>query len=274
MGNRATKGKSVRRKQRHERILKAMMRLLEKGERKISTSDLVDEADVSKSHLNRHFKGREGVYLALVDRIEEHFLPREEVWSVGFPEPLQRLQAMFQAHIKFFTDNPGLCRVFLVEGIIPGLAARKMVDVNGRVMVHVKEVLDEARSGGSISEDVSSSAAAQMFMSLVQSRALTIMHPGTRKTAPDSGWQEMWTLFSHAVLFTDIRTDSDDSAYLIGDERNRQDIQTEKSSVEKTPPPETTSTDSRSTSPRHVSESCVDSTVEQLSENVLSTTRT
>jgi AcrR family transcriptional regulator len=95
-------------------ILRAAERnFLERGFHGTTVEDIAAEADVSVGSIYVHFRSKEGLYLALVERaldVEEQYMSEafKPTLSLG-----QQLFAAGSAYLRFYQDHPGYFRILV-----------------------------------------------------------------------------------------------------------------------------------------------------------------
>ena len=190
-----------RRPQRKVEILQAVMALLEVGDGKLTTAALARHMKISEAALYRHFPGKAAMFLALADYIEDHLLqPINQLMSKP-GSTVTNLERLLSYHLRFLKDHPGLCRVFLVEGVAkeaPGIDER-MGGITRKYVAQIKQIIRRGQAGGEIPPELPVEAAAQLFVGLVQSRALAYVQSGF-KHEPDTDLLDLISLLRRAYL--------------------------------------------------------------------------
>lgn len=188
------------RPERKVEILQAVMSLLEEGNTKITTAALAKRVGVSEAALYRHYPNKAAMFQALVGYLEDHLLTPVNQLSERGGTAQEQLRSLFKYHLKVFGEHPGLCRVFLVEGIATeaGEAARRMILVVSKYRTQVKQLLRKGQASGELSGDLPVEAVAQLFVGIIQARVLNFVLSGF-KTPPDGDWKVAWKQF-RAIL--------------------------------------------------------------------------
>ncbi len=186
------------RPERKIEILKGVMTLLEKGNRKVTTADLAKEVGLSEAALYRHFKSKAAIFEALTDYIADHLLKPVDQLNQSPDTPLSQLRRLFDYHMGFFTEHPGLCRVFLVEGVITRQESEGMVKVVDQYAEQIRGLLEKGRESGELAADLDPAPAARLFIGIIQSTALDFVMSGFNNK-PNQQTSALWSLFERAV---------------------------------------------------------------------------
>ncbi|MBF0621505.1 MAG: hypothetical protein HQL54_06220 [Magnetococcales bacterium] len=181
-------------------VLKAMMTLLEQGNDQIKFDALAKAVGLSVRELRYSFDSRKSVFLALVEYIEDHLM--KPVTQVGLSEDngLLKLRRLLAYHLRFLAEHPGLCRVFLVDSVVPDVAAERLRLMLRNYERDVEQIVKAAQARGEVSSEVPAVSVARMFVSILHSRALWIVHHDHR-VPPAQEWHGLWVVFSRALQF-------------------------------------------------------------------------
>ena len=102
----------------------------------------------------------------------------------------------------FFTEHPGLCRVFLVEGMITRQESEGMVAVVKKYTEQIEELLKKGQESGELIDGLQPTAAARLFVGIIQSAALEFVMSGFQNR-PTQQTLALWSLFERAVSRTE-----------------------------------------------------------------------
>lgn len=196
----AESGSKPSRVDRKVAILQAVMALLEEGERKVTTASLASRVGVSEAALYRHYKSKEAMIQALTDYLEDHLLrPANQLKTVG-ESALVQLGRLFEYHLRFFADHPGLCRLFLVEWLAAETTevGPRMVAIVRKYQAQVKQILRRGQALGEIPRSVPVEDAAAFFVGIIQSRALNFVMSGFQ-ASPLKEWGVAWGFYLRAI---------------------------------------------------------------------------
>ncbi|MBF0192350.1 MAG: TetR family transcriptional regulator [Magnetococcales bacterium] len=193
-----------RRPERRVEILKAVMTLLEKGNRRVTTAELAAEVGLSEAALYRHFTGKDAIFQALTDFLRDHLLrPLDPALENALP--MQRLRRQFESHLTFFAEHPGLCRIFLVEGVMTRAESMAMNRIVGEYGKQVQGIMARAQEMGALPSGLDLESAADFYVGLIQAATLRFVISGfTESPTADMGMA--WNYFCRGVGVVEQRS--------------------------------------------------------------------
>ncbi|MEO5346323.1 MAG: TetR family transcriptional regulator [Magnetococcus sp. YQC-9] len=186
-----------RRPERRLEILRAVMTLLERGNRRVTTAELAAQVGLSEAALYRHFTGKDAIFQALIDYLKDHLF----TVSGRFDESdsgMERLRNLLEYHLKFFAEHPGLCRIFLVEGVMTPAESQMMSRIVLEYVRQVKSLLTAARDAGELPATIALDAAAEFFVGLIQAATLRFVISGFA-VSPIADLHSSWEFFCRGV---------------------------------------------------------------------------
>ena len=125
------------------------------GVQRTTIDEIAAAADVSVGSIYFHFKSKEGVYLALVERaleINEQYMASAE----DDPSPLQRVLNAADAYTRFHLERPEAFRLIALRILEPstspelGEAEARIADRVERLVGRVRDDLAEAIDAGEV----------------------------------------------------------------------------------------------------------------------------
>lgn len=141
----------------------------------ITTARIAAQMGVTQGALFRHFADKQAVWEAVMDWTAETLMARID--AIEGATPVDRLRAIFSAHIDFVVEYAGVPRILFGElqrdGDAPGKARVRalMAGYRGRVT----GVLDLAREQGQIDAQTNIAASATLFLGMVQGLVMQAM---------------------------------------------------------------------------------------------------
>ncbi|MBF0627460.1 MAG: TetR family transcriptional regulator [Magnetococcales bacterium] len=186
-----------RRPERRLEILKAVMTLLEKGNRRVTTAELAAEVGLSEAALYRHFTGMNAIFQALTELLREQLLHTTGNDAVA-GSPLRQLQDQLTRHLNFFAAHPGLCRIFLVEGVMTRAESLAMAEIVRDFERQTQKTIVAARDANELPAAVDPESATRFFVGLIQAAALRYVLSGF-SASPVSGIASIWGYFCRGV---------------------------------------------------------------------------
>lgn len=141
----------------------------------ITTAQIAAHMGVSQGALFRHFTDKQAVWAAVMDWTADTLLARFD--AVTGATPVDRLRAIFTTHIEFVVEHVGVPRILFGElqrdGDAPGKV--RVRALMGGYRNRVMGLLELAKTQGLIKETTDCSAAATMFLGMVQGLAMQAM---------------------------------------------------------------------------------------------------
>jgi len=141
----------------------------------ITTGQIAAHMGVTQGALFRHFADKQAVWVAVMDWTADTLLARIDAATGA--TPIDRLRAIFAAHISFVIEHVGIPRILFCE-LQRDRGAPGKVRVQALMhayRVRVLTLLDEAKVLGHIKPQTDSAAAAAMFLGLVQGLVMQAM---------------------------------------------------------------------------------------------------
>ena len=105
-----TSGRSDRRGRREDLLVAAAHRFVTAGIRRTTMEDIAREARAGKATLYRHFRNKDAVIDALLEREAGRFVHRLTRAAEGRTDVPGKLEAAFLAGVRFFVEHPMLTR--------------------------------------------------------------------------------------------------------------------------------------------------------------------
>ncbi len=136
----------------------------------ITTQAIATHMGVTQGALFRHFPTKDAILEGVLGWIAEHLLERVDRAAAGAPDTGSALQAMFDSHIAFVAEHPGVPRLLFGELQHPGptpakRVARALLERYGqRLQAQVVRGIDS----GELDPTTSPAAAAALFIGTVQ----------------------------------------------------------------------------------------------------------
>jgi len=150
----------------------------------ITTAQIAAHMGVTQGALFRHFPDKQAVWAAVMDWTADTLLARID--AVSEDKPIDRLRTIFAAHIGFVVEYVGVPRILFGElqrdGNAPG-KVRVRALMNG-YRSRVVSLLDQAKAQGQINAQTDSTAAATLFLGMVQGLVMQAMAADDFATMP------------------------------------------------------------------------------------------
>jgi len=136
----------------------------------ITTAAIASHMKLTQGALFRHFPTKDAIWEAVMGWVTDRLLARVDRASAACASPLAALQAMFEAHVDFVTEHPGVPRMLFgelqrAEATPAKRAAQTLLQRYGqRIRVH----LQAGKAAGEISPELDLDAAATLFVGTIQ----------------------------------------------------------------------------------------------------------
>ena len=166
----------------------------------ITTADLAAAVGLSQGALFKHFNSKDAVWLAAIGWVSEHLLAQLSSAAQQATGPLDALQRVFDAHVVFYMRHPGVPRVVFQELQRPSDSAikQRVREMLQSYRLLLLNLLQAAKESGEMSPEVDATAAATLFVGLVQGLVMQSMLSGevTQMAASGPG---VFKLFLRAI---------------------------------------------------------------------------
>lgn len=166
---------------RRERTVEAVLGLCAEGDPAAITTDrIARHMRVTQGALFRHFPNKEAIWEAVAEWVAERVMRRLDAAAAEASTPLGALEAMFQAHIAFIMEHPGVPRMLMgqLQQDRPTPARRVICSLLDRYRKRVEARLTEARLAGTLRSDLDIDAAATQFVGSIQGLVIQALIAG------------------------------------------------------------------------------------------------
>lgn len=175
---------------RQAEMVQAMLTLTEQQSvETITTTDIARRVGLSQGAVFRHFPNKQSIWLAAIEWVQYTLLDAIDAAAAAKAKPLERLQAMFEAHVDFVARHPGVPRLLFHELQQTGdsLIKKSVRSLLAAYRRRLVGLLEEAKASGQARAGLDSDAAATLFIGMIQGLVMQSMLMGKaramRKTA-------------------------------------------------------------------------------------------
>lgn len=191
---------------RREHILQALAAMLESqpGAR-ITTAALAKEVGVTEAALYRHFPSKAKMFEGLIEFVEEVVFSRVTLILQEETDALARCEKMLSLLLIFSERNPGITRILngdALTGEHERLQAR-IAQFFERLETQLRQVLRDAELRQSLGTAITSAAAANLMLVLVEGHVSQYVRSGFRRK-PTENWDTQWA-FLRGQLFRELK---------------------------------------------------------------------
>ena len=146
----------------------------------ITTAAIAKHMNLTQGALFRHFPSKDAIWQSVMEWVTYHLLARLDSATEGIDSPLAAMQAMFMGHVAFVMEHPGVPRMMFGQLQNPDMTpAKRMAQT---LIKHYAERLqkrvEQGKSCGEISLEVSTQAAATLFVGTIQGLVMQSMLSG------------------------------------------------------------------------------------------------
>lgn len=170
---------------RQAEIVAAALRLAqERSPALVTTTDIALAIGVTQGALFKHFESKEALWLAAMEWVREQLLQKLQAAAASSPQPLQGLRKVFEAHVDFVSQHPGVPRLIFHELQQP--ADSPLKEGVRSLMKGYRQLLlgllKQAAQAGQLDPELDAPAAATLFVGIVQGLVMQSMLSGHTST--------------------------------------------------------------------------------------------
>lgn len=146
----------------------------------ITTAAIANYMSVTQGALFRHFRSKDAIWEMVMEWVAERLLDRIDRAAASEASPLGALRAVFESHVDFVIEHPGVPRMMFGElqraEVTPAkkIAHRLMRRYSDRLTAR----LEEAKEIGEVAAETRSRAAAILFIGMIQGLVMQPMLSG------------------------------------------------------------------------------------------------
>ena len=140
----------------------------------ITTGEIAKRMQVTQGALFRHFPNKDAIWECVARRVAERVIRRIDEAAEGAAQPLDKLEAMFNAHVDFIVHHPGIPRLLLgqLQQDRQTPARRVVRSLLFMYRERVQNRLAEALEAGQLRPGLDLDAAVTQFIGTVQGLVL------------------------------------------------------------------------------------------------------
>lgn len=187
---------------RRDHILQALATMLESNPgARITTAALAKEVGVTEAALYRHFPSKARMFEGLIEFVEEVVFSRVNLILQEEQDAKRRCEQILTLLIVFAERNPGITRI-LNGDALTGEHERlqtRIVQFFDRLETQLRQVLREAELKQSLGTLITSQAAANLMLVVVEGHVSQFVRSGFRRK-PTELWEKQWG-YLEATLF-------------------------------------------------------------------------
>ncbi len=177
--------------ERRQRTVEAVVELAgTQNPSDITTAAIAEHMSVTQGALFRHFPSKDAIWETVMDWVAARLLDRVDRAASSQSSPLGALRAVFDSHIDFVIEHPGVPRMMFGElQRAEATAAKKVAcGLMRRYAERLTVRLEEAKQLGEVAGETDCRAAAILFIGMIQGLVMQSMLSGNIVSARnDSG---------------------------------------------------------------------------------------
>lgn len=186
---------------RQAEIVAAVLQLAAKrSPAEITTSEIAAALNLTQGAVFKHFPSKDAICVAVLEWVEENLLAALERAAQDSATPLEGLQQMFMAHIRFVMQHPGVPRIIFNDLQRPDDTplkhrVRSLLSSYRQILARL---LTAAEKQGLIRSGLDTAAAAALFIGTIQGLVMQSMLAGSTQQM-DSEAQRVYALYQRAI---------------------------------------------------------------------------
>ena len=177
---------------RKEEIVRAALSLVEKnGLDKLNIIDIALEVKLVPAAIYRHFKGKEDIVAALIEFSDRSLQYNISQAMESDGTAIEKLKLLFALHVKLLKEESAIPKIlyFLLSSDRNPELKGSMLAAVGSYVQQVKKMLFQGQKKGEVNADIDVTAAAMMFLGMVQPLAiLSQVDPKVLDEYPSKLW--------------------------------------------------------------------------------------
>ena len=186
---------------RRAEIVAAVLRLAAtRSPAAITTGDMAAELGFSQGAVFRHFPAKDAIWMAVLDWVDAELIAALDAAAQQGATPLEGLERVFMAHIRFVVASPGVPRIIFHELQHPDDTPLKqrVRALLGRYRQILARLLDAAADRGLLLAGLDRQAAATLFIGTIQGLVMQSMLAGGASAIED-GARRVVALYLRAI---------------------------------------------------------------------------
>ena len=156
---------------RREVTIEAVVALAaERNPSDITTAAIASHMKLTQGALFRHFPTKDAIWEAVMDWVADRLLARVDHAASAGASPIAALQAIFEAHVDFVIEHPGVPRMLFgeLQRAEATPAKRAAQALLGRYGQRIRTHLEAGKAAGEVALECDVDAAATLFVGTIQ----------------------------------------------------------------------------------------------------------
>jgi AcrR family transcriptional regulator len=155
---------------RREQIAEAALGLVaDRGLSRLSMAAVARRIGLVPSAIYRHFKNKDEVLLAVLERIESRMEENVEAARDETPDPLQRIRSLLMRHVRFLREGRAVPRLIFSDDFPRGHPERKarVQRILARYRGRIAEFVRQGQEEGKIRAGLDPATVAMMVLGII-----------------------------------------------------------------------------------------------------------
>lgn len=155
---------------RREQIAEAALELVaSQGLRRLSVAAIARRVGLVPSGVYRHFKSKDEILSAVLDRIEQRLLANVRAAREKHADPLECLKDVLMRHIRFIREGRAIPRLVFSDDVHAGSPQRKqrVLEIFRRYTKQVAEIVRRGQAQGRIRPELDVQTVAAMLFGII-----------------------------------------------------------------------------------------------------------
>jgi len=153
----------------------------EQNPSEITTSAIAQRMGLTQGALFRHFPTKDAVFEAVMEWVAKRLLGRIEKLASQHASPLAALEAMYQAHIDFICEHPGVPRMLFgeLQRATETPAKRAVQIMIGKYGERLAALIERGKAAGEVAPEIDTGTAATLFIGTIQGLVMQSLLKGS-----------------------------------------------------------------------------------------------
>ncbi|MCF6265931.1 MAG: TetR/AcrR family transcriptional regulator [Desulfuromusa sp.] len=198
-----TRRKNLPAAERRAATVKAVVELAaEQNPNDITTAAIAKRMGLTQGALFRHFPNKGAIMQAVMEWVTERLLARVDKVVQAAASPLAALEAVFETHVEFVVEHPGVPRMLFGElQRAKATETRRMVQtLILRYSDRLRHLIEEGKAQGELDVLLDTEAAAILFIGTIQGLVMQSLLVG------DAGYMRQHAARVFAIFCRGIRS--------------------------------------------------------------------
>jgi AcrR family transcriptional regulator len=155
---------------RRQQIAEAALTLVaDRGLNRLSVAAVARRVGLVPSGIYRHFKSKEEILLAVLDRMEARLVANVRAAHEDSPDPLERLHGLLVRHIRMIREGRAIPRIIFSDEAHGGHPERKLRvrQMLNEYLGHIGQLVRQGQEEGKVRPDVDPGTVALLFMGMI-----------------------------------------------------------------------------------------------------------